>query len=63
MEPKKIVKPFVVKQHEKDAARVRELTDADLDRVHGGVGTSRLKLSTLTCVGGQGCHDDKNDEG
>jgi hypothetical protein len=62
MDSKKMVKPFVVKQHEKDSARVRELADADLDRVHGGLTGDTLKLSTLTCVGGQGCNDDKGDE-
>jgi hypothetical protein len=59
---KKTAKPFVLKQHEKDFAETRELVDADLDRVTGGLG-DRLKLSTMTCTGGVGCGDDGSDEG
>ena len=61
MELKQIVRPFILKQHQRDFAKVRELAAKDLHRVNGG--GNRLKLSTMTCVGGSGCGDDGGDEG
>jgi hypothetical protein len=51
--------PFVLKQHEKDHAKVLELTAQDLERITGGP----LKLRTTTVIGGRGEFDDGHDEG
>lgn len=60
------MKPFVLKQHDKDYSAIRELRDEEMKRVYGGVcrspdGTTKLSTVTSTPRGDGG--DDGCDEG
>lgn len=60
------MKPFVLKQHDKDRASIRELRDSELKHIAGGARnpnyTSDTKLNTTT-VTPRGSKDDGADEG
>ncbi len=60
------MKPFVLKQHDKDRASIRELRDSELKHIAGGAENSdyvpTTKLSTTT-VTPRGSKDDGADEG
>jgi len=61
------MKPFILKQHDKDFSALRVLRDEEMEQVYGGMTSQRItfdnKLNTVTstpnCDGG----DDGPDEG
>jgi hypothetical protein len=55
------MKPFVLKQHEKDFARMRELRAITLEQVVGGLTPLKLPTATVTPDGDGG--GDGSDEG
>ena len=57
----KAMKPFVLKQHDKDFASVRALREEELSSVSGGVKPTKLNTVTATPNGDGG--DDGADEG
>jgi hypothetical protein len=54
------MKPFILKQHEKDFAKVRELRASELGLVSGGLNT---KLNTVTVTPDGDGGDDGKDAG
>lgn len=54
------MKPFVLKQHEKDVKKVRELRADELESVSGGM---IKKLNTVTVTPNSDGGDDGADEG
>ncbi len=56
------MKPFILKQHEKDFAKVRELRDSELAEVGGGRETKIPKLNTMTVTPDGDGGDDGTDE-
>lgn len=54
------MKPFVLKQHEKDFAKLRELRPEELDKVSGG---KAAKLHTVTVTPNGDGGDDGADAG
>jgi len=51
-----VMKPFILKQHDKDFAKVRELRESDLKLVAGG-----MKLNTVTVTPSSDGGDDGRD--
>ena len=55
------MKPFILKQHEKDFAKLRELRASELDLVAGGIVLPDEKLNTVTVTpNGDGGDDGKD---
>lgn len=55
------MKPFILKQHEKDFAQLRELRASELDLVAGGMVLPDEKLNTVTVTpNGDGGDDGKD---
>jgi hypothetical protein len=42
------MKPFILKQHDKDFAKLRELREAELENVSGGLIVDKLNTMTST---------------
>jgi len=57
------MKPFILKQHEKDFAKQRELRASELARVSGGVVDPITKLNTVTVTPNGDGGDDGQDAG
>lgn len=58
------MKPFVIAQHEKDRANIRQLRATELAHVGGGRGHNVVDSKmTTTTVTRDGWKDDGNDEG
>ncbi|MGN6514099.1 MAG: hypothetical protein ACTHKZ_11095 [Lysobacteraceae bacterium] len=60
------MKPFVLKQHDKDYSALRELRDEELQAVAGGMAAARrktTKLNTVTVTPNGDGGDDGQDEG
>ncbi|GAB3039358.1 hypothetical protein GCM10027285_24530 [Oleiagrimonas citrea] len=55
------MKPFVLTQHEKDFAAIRELRDAELGHVSGGLLKAK-QLNTITVTPNSDGGDDGSDE-
>ncbi|WP_190285769.1 hypothetical protein [Montanilutibacter psychrotolerans] len=54
--------PFILKQHEKDRAELKELESIDVDQVSGGRVLNQ-KLNTVTfTVGGDGADDGADED-
>jgi hypothetical protein len=56
------MKPFVLKQHERDFARLRALRESELELVSGGQ-QKPIKLNTITVTPDGDGGDDGKDEG
>jgi hypothetical protein len=55
------MKPFILKQHEKDFAKLRELRARELELVSGGIVNPDEKLNTMTSTpSGDGGDDGKD---
>lgn len=65
----KLMKPFVLKQHDKDFASMRDLRNEELIAVYGGLRNScpspddKTKLNTVTTTANGDGGDDGCDEG
>lgn len=59
------MKPFVLKQHDKDFAAYRELRDEEMKDVSGGERNNRpdIKMNTMTVTPSGDGGDDGADEG
>jgi hypothetical protein len=57
------MKPFILKQHQKDFAKVRELRSSELERVSGGKEQTVEKLNTVTVTPNGDGGDDGADAG
>jgi len=61
------MKPFILKQHDKDFSAMRVLRDEEMEQVYGGLTSNRMlldhKLNTVTVTPRGDGGDDGSDEG
>lgn len=54
--------PFILKQHDKDRAELKELESIDVEQVSGGRVMADHKLNTVTITRNQDGGDDQSDD-